>query len=339
MAHPQNAAAEGPLAIFQMLHGAQSTAVLCAAIELGAFAALGDGPLDSGALAERIKCPARSTRILLNALAVLGMVEKKGSTYKLAPLAEQHLVPGRPAYFGDMAGIIGSDVMWTGLSRFADAVRHDGSILERHAETPKHPFWETFARASRPIALAGSAALEELVLEFVRSRKGPRMLDVASGSGIYSYSMVKNHPNLEATLLDWPNVLAESKSWADKLGADPKRVRYLEGDLFSTEFGGPYDLVLMSNIFHHFDRPTCLALARKAAGAVQPGGKLVVQEFLTDDDDRSGVMFSVTMLAWTRKGEAYGAADYTKWFAEAGFGATTVHRMPGMPTAFLVADR
>jgi ubiquinone/menaquinone biosynthesis C-methylase UbiE len=338
MGNPQMQA-QGPAAIFQMLNAAQATAVLSAAVELDAFTPLAEGPLDANAVAERIKCPPRSTRILLNALAVLGLVEKQGAKYKLSPLADQHLVRGRPMYFGDSTGILSHPMMWNGLSRFAEAVRHDGTVQEAHAETPKHPFWEVFAKSSGSMSHGAAMALDAIVGDFVTSRENPRMLDVAAGSGIYGYTMVKNHANLSLTTLDWPNVLAESKTWADKMGIDKARVRYVEGNLFDTEFGGPYDLVLMSHIYHHFDPPTCLALTRKAAKALAPGGKLVVHEFLSDEDNAPGVMFSVTMLVWTRHGEAYGAADYKKWFAEAGLKGSTVHPSLGMPTTFLMAER
>jgi len=333
-----HAAPQGPAAVFQMLNAAQATAVLSAAIELNVFGKLAEGALDAEAVAQRIGCPARTTRILLDALCVLGLAARAAGTYRLTDMSATHLVPGKPMYAGDIAGILASPLMWSGMSRLADAVRSGGSVLPEHAETPRNPFWETFAKSSGSMAFAAAPALDAVLTHWIASKKTVRMLDIAAGSGIYGFALVEKHPNVELTALDWPNVLVQTKDWARRLHVDPKRVTYLEGNLFDVAYGGPYDLILLSHVYHHFDPPTCAALTRKVHGALAPGGRVVVQDFLTDQDNPPGVMFSVTMLAWTRKGEAYAAADYRKWFTESGFKAPTVHAASGMSTTFLVAE-
>jgi C-methyltransferase len=290
-------------------------------------------------VAERIGCPVRSTRILLNALAVVGLVAKEGKKYRLTLAAEAHLVPGKPMYVGDFAGIAGNPVMWQGLSRLAEAVRSGGSVLADHAETPRHPFWETFAQSSGSMAFPASTALEGLLHDWIAARPRVRVLDIAAGSGLYGFALAQKHPYVELTSLDWPNVLVETRRWADRLGVDAKRVRYLEGNLFDVDYGGPYDLVLMSHIYHHFDPPTCQALTNKVAQALAPGGRVAVHDFLVDDDNPGAAMFAVTMLIWTRKGEAYAADDYRGWFTAAGLTPPAVHASAGTPTSFLLSDK
>ena len=41
--------------------------------------------------------------------------------------------------------------------------------------------------------------------------------------------------------------------------------------LFFDDWGGPYDVVLLTNFLHHFDLPTCERLAGKAHAALAPG--------------------------------------------------------------------
>ena len=331
---------QGPNAIFQMLNAAQATAVLCSSIELNVFAILSGGALDAEAVAGKINCPARSTRILLEALTVIGLATKDGGKYRLTPMAEEHLVPGRQMYVGDMSGILGSPMMWTGLSRMAEAVRNDGSILSEHAETPSAPFWETFAKSSGSMAMGASLALEAQLHDWTAKRGTKvRVLDVAAGSGIYGYAFVQKNPNVELTTLDWPNVIAESKQWARKLNVDSRRVRYLEGSLFDVDYGGPYDLILMSHIYHHFDAQTCMSLTHKVAKALAPGGRVAIHEFLSDSEHPGGKMFSLTMLVWSQKGETYGEKDYRAWLAEAGLKTVNAHVAPGMPTGIVIGEK
>ena len=333
------AALEGPQAIMQMFQAAHATAVLCSACELAVFAQLGDGAKDAAAVAKRIQCPERSTRILLDALVALDLLRKERETYRLAPLAEAHLVPGTPMYMGDFAGLIGHPALWGGLGRLADAVRAGGTVLAEHAETPKHPFWETFARSSASLAGPAAMVLEGLLHDWIASRPRVRVLDIAAGSGIYGYTLLRSHANVELTALDWPNVLVETRKWAGRLGVDTSRVKYLEGSLFDVDYRGPYDLILLSHVYHHFEPPTCRALTRKVAAALAPGGRVAVHDFLAGDDNPGAAMFSVVMLVWTRKGEAYSADDYREWLGESGLKPLGVHANTAMPTSFVIAEK
>ena len=340
MSHPTSPP-EGPAAIIQMLQAAQVTAILNAGIQLGVFAALAGGAGRSAAeVGERVHCPARSTRILLDALAIAGLVTKEADAYRLTPLAEEHLVPGKPMYAGDAAGIFGSPMVWSAMSRLAEAVKSGGTVLAEHAETPKNPFWETFAQSSASMAFPAAMALDAILGDYLASRPKARVLDIAAGSGIYGYTLARRD-NVELTLLDWPNVLARTREWGQRLGADMRRVKFLEGNLFDLDYGGPYDVILLSHVYHHFDAETCLALTRKVAGALGGGGRVAVQEFVSSPDlsNPAATMFSVIMLAWTRKGEAYAAADYARWFAAAGLKAPSIHPVGGMPTSWLVTQK
>src|SRR5689334_13521679 len=60
------AALSGPAAIFQMLNAAQVTAVLGSAIELDVFSQLDSGASTAEAVADRVSCPVRGIRILLD---------------------------------------------------------------------------------------------------------------------------------------------------------------------------------------------------------------------------------------------------------------------------------
>ncbi len=332
---------QGIATLMQMFQGAQVTAVLSAGVQLGVFSALAGGAERSAAeVAERVHCPKRSTRILLDALAVLGLVAKERDVYRLTELAEEHLVPGKPMCVGDAAGIFASSIMWTGMSRLAEAVKSGGTILAEHAETPKHPFWETFAQSSAWMAFPAASALDAIVGDYLASKLKARVLDIAAGSGIYGYTLAKRQ-NVELTLLDWPNVLAQTREWGKRLGADMGRVKFLAGNLFEIDYGGPHDLILLSNVYHHFDSNTCLALTHKVTEALAPGGRIAVQEFVVSPDlsNQFATMFSIVMLVWTKKGEAYAEADYSRWFKAAGLKAPTLHAMAGMPTSWLVTEK
>src|SRR5689334_2802803 len=128
-AHPEAQSLE---AILRLLQGAQVSAIVSAAIELDVFSAiLGDGS-SVERVAERIGCPARSTRMLLDALAALALIERDGTAFRLSSAASTHLVRGLPTYIGDAANILCSPVRWAGMRELAGAIRSGGSILDEH---------------------------------------------------------------------------------------------------------------------------------------------------------------------------------------------------------------
>jgi ubiquinone/menaquinone biosynthesis C-methylase UbiE len=331
--------ATSPAALLQMMQAHHVTAVLAAAIDLGVFGAIHRGSRDAAAIAEAIGCPERTTNIVVEALVALGLLEKQSAGYELTPTAAEFLVPGGPRYLGDMANMMASTHIWQALSTLKDAVRAGGSVLPEHAETPRLPFWEVFAKNTTGLSMPGAMAIRGLLGPWLEARKAPSLLDVAAGSGTYGLTLVKEISSLRATLLDWPNVLAETRQWAERFGVDRDRVSYLEGNLFETDFGGPYDVVLMSQIFHHFEPAVCQSLAKKAAAALKPDGKLVIHDFLIDGDNPAARMFAVTMLGTTKKGESFSSDDYRRWCAAAGLTAFEVRTPPGLPTSIVVAQR
>ncbi|MCC7537713.1 MAG: methyltransferase domain-containing protein, partial [Deltaproteobacteria bacterium] len=304
-------AGPGPEHLMQLMQGVQASGIYKAAVELDVFSKIAAGAKTAPELARAIECPERSTRILLDAAAALGLLAKSGGTYALTPATETFLVRGKPTFMGDLVNVFSNPMMWSASHRLADAVRADGTVLDQHAETPEHSFWEQFARSTAAIAMPAAMAMEGMLDDWLGRRERVRVLDVAAGSGLYGFTLARR-PNVELTSLDWPNVLEETKRWGARLGLDASRVRYLPGNLFEVDYGGPYDLVLMSHVYHHFDEPTCAGLTKRVAAALAPGGRLAIHDFLYDPELRNpmGALFAATMLMWTRSGGTYGAHQY-----------------------------
>jgi cyclopropane fatty-acyl-phospholipid synthase-like methyltransferase len=130
---------------------------------------------------------------------------------------------------------------------------------------------------------------------------------------------------------------------AGRLGV-ADRMHGLSGDMFTTDLGGPYDLVLITNVLHHFSVAKAEELLRRAAEVTRPGGKVAIVGFVTDKDhspvtDRQAHMFSLLMLAWTAEGEVHTADDYRTMLGSAGYGDFTAHLVPGLPAQIMVAIR
>jgi 2-polyprenyl-3-methyl-5-hydroxy-6-metoxy-1,4-benzoquinol methylase len=327
-----------PEPLMQMMQGMHVTAILQAGVQLGIFDHIADGNTDAATIAVLAGADERGTRILLDALAALQLLDKDGG-YRLSPLADAFLVSSRPNYFGGMIDILDSDLFWQAFSRFGEAVRQGGTILDRHAEIPENEFWETFAGSSAGIAVPASHALAQTLQPWATQRESLKVLDIACGSGQFGLALAGRYPQARVTLLDWPNVLTHTRRNVEKTGLD-ERISYIAGDVFDVPLGGPYDLIVASHVFHHFTEQRCLDLLRRLAAALTPGGRLAIHDITATGhrpaDEPFPALFSALMLAWTQHGEAYPLATYQRLLAKAGFSAPDVSDSLGLPARFLI---
>ena len=125
---------------------------------------------------------------------------------------------------------------------------------------PENPVWVEFAHSMAPMmAPDGRAARSDCA----GGRTGPLpVLDVAAGHGLFGIEVAKQNPEARVVALDWAPVLEVAQANARNAGVDD-RYESSPGSAFEVEYGGPYDIVLLTNFLHHFDPPTCVGLLKK----------------------------------------------------------------------------
>jgi len=157
-----------------------------------------------------------------------------------------------------------------------------------------------------------------------------RVLDVAAGHGLFGITIATRYPKAHVTALDWPSVLGVAEENARRAGI-AERYALCPGSAFDVAWGGPYDIVLLTNFLHHFDVPTCEQLTAKAYAALAPGGRAVTLEIIPEPDritPPSTATFALTMLASTAHGDAYTFAELENMFAHAGFARSEFRPLP-----------
>lgn len=152
-----------------------------------------------------------------------------------------------------------------------------------------------------------------------RLSDGAAVLDLGGGHGRYARLLAER--GCTVTLLDLPIVVELAR---ERHG---EALRYLTGDFHTAELGGPYDAALLSNIVHGEPPEACAALVARLFAALAPGGQLVLKDMFIDEqgrDPENAVMFGVTMLYYTQRGQSYTVADVRAWCAAAGFASVEV---------------
>src|SRR5258708_34540759 len=124
--------------------------------------------------------------------------------------------------------------------------------------------------------------------------------------------MPKKNPQAKIVPVDGPVVLKVAKQTARAAGVS-SRYTARAGSAFDADLGEGYDFALLTNIFHHFDKPTCEKLMRRVHAALKPGGRAITLEFVPNEDrvtPPTAAAFSLIMLANTNADDTYTCTEH-----------------------------
>jgi 2-polyprenyl-3-methyl-5-hydroxy-6-metoxy-1,4-benzoquinol methylase len=337
-----DSAQPSPVLFFETMNAYQRTAVLKGAIELDLFTAISEGAATAIELAKRCKASGRGIRILCDYLTVIGFLTKQGDRYGLTPDAAMFLDRRSPAYLGTATRFLASPTSYDAFRNVAETVRKGTTILAGEGMTePEHPQWVEFARGMAPLMHVPAEGIAGILgAKDAAGASGKwKVLDIAAGHGMFGITLAKHNPKAEITALDWRNVLEVAKENAQAAGV-AERYHTIAGSAFEAEMGTGYDVVLLTNILHHFDVATCESLLGRVHATLAPGGRAAILEFVPNDDRVSppqAATFSMMMLGMTPAGDAYTFRELENMCRNAGFARAQLHPLDPHPEAVVVA--
>lgn len=245
--------------------------MVMAGAELKVFDALSARPLTGEEVASACRTAAAPTALLLDALAASGYLRLKGGRFALTRRARPWLIDADPSSVRDK--LLLQIIEWRWLQTLEDFVR-TGRPLDFHS-TMTAEERSLYHRSMR--ALAGVAG-SEVANRIPMPPAARRMLDLGGSHGHFAAEICRRHSAVFADVMDLPDAIEASAPLlaAEGLG---DRLVHRPGDAMTACLGvEQYDLVLMSNLAHHFDAEQNRELARRVARALRPGGVFVIQE-------------------------------------------------------------
>ena len=323
-----------------MLVGYRGAKAVLAAVELGLIRVLDQTDGRASSVARRARVSERGAEILLDAVAGLGFIRKKGGRYFSTPFSRDWLHPeGRHSLAANLRTIELLSPAYAGL---AAAARRGRAVLGLKALLERRPeFVSTYIGGMAGIARRPA----EQLAEALDLRGVSAILDVGGGPGLFSLAMLERAPGARATILDLPETLRHTRRFV-RASPFAGRVRLRPGDYRRAGFGADaFDLVLLSHVTHDESPETNAAFLRRARKALRTGGRVVIHDYMLGKDRLSplfGALFSVHLMAYTAAGRAYSEDEYRSWLRAAGFAKPRrIELMAGSPTASvaLVAGR
>jgi len=316
-----------PEKVLQLITGAWATSILGGAARHGIFTALEGNPDSAENLAKKTQISLRGAQALLDGLTGLGLLTLADGRYQNSPEASAFLVKGKPSYLGAMAEVFLEDFgTW---QKLPEAVKTGLPSAPSDTDVADNPFWHQLV----PAIAALSLPVAQMAAERLGIAKAGRVswLDVGGGSGVWSAVWLGANKQATGVQLDWPNVNRVGREYVAQFGV-ADRFQNIDGDFHTADFGsGKYDFAIYAHIAHMEPPADNVATFRKFRKALKPGGTLVVNDFILNDD-RTGhpfaMLFAAQMLVVTKNGFTYRKSDYRAWLNEAGFNSVEIVPTP-----------
>jgi len=289
--------------------------VLLTAAELDVFTPLARESLTFEEVAARVGGDLRGIRILLDALAGMGLLVKENARYRCEGEVAAALSSDSPTSVRPM--LMHSNALWgrwSLLTEIARGARPSGNPLTA-AHRPEER--EAFIGAMHAVSQGRAPA----VVEAVQPGAARHLVDVGGASGTYTEAFLRACPEMRATIFDLPPVVEMARKRLTPTGL-LSRITLVAGDFLVDPIPGGHDLALLSAIIHQNSPEQNLALYRNCFGGLVPGGRIVVRDHILDEtrtQPPAGALFAVNMLTATDGGDCYTFDEIRQGLEAAGF--------------------
>lgn len=311
-----------PADLLQLSGGYWSVCALHAGVELDAFSPLAERPHTAEELASRLSCSSRGMAMLLDALAALALLEKRGDAFVATPFSADYLARTSPNYLGYI--IRHHHHLMAGWARLEASVKSGGPLGERISHGNDAEARESFEMGMFNLAMQ----IAPRIVPQIDLAGRHRLLDLGGGPGTYAIHFCQRNPELTAVVYDLPSTRPFAETTIARFGLTD-RISFADGDFITQGIEGRFDVAWLSHILHSEGGRGCAIILEKAMAALEPDGLILIQEFILDDSKDGPLfpaLFSLNMLLGTPAGQAYSQGELTKMLSQAG--ATDVRRLP-----------
>lgn len=293
--------------------GYRAAQILFTACRLDVFELIGEKGKTLDQITEHLRSDSRGTRILLDALAGLGLLVTRNGRYHNSELALERLTLSSQG--SRLSHLLHSARLYERWAGLFDAVMTGRPTPEERIDSRiasgKTAFAKAMADSARQTAALTAACFD---LEGVST-----LLDIGGGPGLYAIEFARRRPELKVSILDDAETLrvAERNLAASGLG---ERVRLLPGNAHADDLCGPYDFIFISNVVHIYSADRNRELVLRCATSLNPGGRLALKDFFLQENEGTGksgplwnLLFAANMLVGTEEGDCYTEEEVGTW--------------------------
>lgn len=312
-----------PAPLIDLMEGFRRSKTLFAALKLGVFDLLAEGPLEAHEVAGRLNANQDAVLRLLEACVGLNLLEVRDGKFANAPLADVYLrqssesaLTGYMLYSNDALYPMWAhleDAIREGAPRWAQTFGWDAPIFEHFFSTPEK--LHTFTMGMHGLGVWTSPA----VVRMFDLSRFHTLADLGGATGHLVIAACEAWPDLHGIVFDFGKVLRIA---GEQIAKSPvaERISVHAGDFFKDDLPAA-DLFALGRILHDWPEEKIRLLLRRIYDRLpRGGGVLIAEKHLYED--RSGPvdaqMQSLNMLVCT-EGKERSVSEYRVLLVEAGF--------------------
>jgi ubiquinone/menaquinone biosynthesis C-methylase UbiE len=264
------------------------------------------------------------TKVLLDSLVTLGLVEKTGESYTVSNV--MNLLTGNyqnlsSEYWAHLPTLLKSGTPFKRM----DTVENSEKEYQVQVKSLE---WMMTPCAELTVEIISKLHPEKKIKDAAIN-----VLDVGAGSGVWSFNFLYANPNANCTLADWPAVLKVAKETSEKNKIDT-RVSYIEGNFHQSDFGVPrFDYAILGNVTHIQTPEENKRIFKKIYDTLLPGGRLIILDSYgkVEEGALARSLYQMGLTIRTVQGKVYVPSELEPWLKEVGFTSFEFHSLDVVP--------
>jgi hypothetical protein len=229
---------------------------------------------------------------------------------------------------------------WLTWGRFPDAVRTGrDQIHAAHGVDTIFSFMaanadeaQLFTESMQNLGAAEAADITDVL----DTRDVGFALDVGGANGSIVRALMRANPDLRGGVYDLAHVAADAERAARDDGLEG-RFSAIGGDFF--EWVPPADLYILKYVLHDWTDDECVRILKNCRAAVEPGGRVVIMDYLVDAGNPFAALMDLNMLVVSVGGRERDLAEFDALLLAAGLRRTKIGRAGALAVIETVATR
>ncbi|HLJ44996.1 MAG TPA: methyltransferase [Bryobacteraceae bacterium] len=313
-----NVAAATPIALedafYDLLAGGAKYLLLLSALDLQLPALLSGRAVPADEIVASLQLEPHRGRKWLHALKLTGLIVDTGSGYSNSPNVEALFGPYSGGWFHNE---FVRYFRYSASQELVGVLR--GGPVGYEVRYPPQDWNDVVLLHEwmRNTAISTLFTIER----HVDFRQVSKLLDVGGGDGTMATILATRYPNLSITVFNIPAAVALTESRIAEAGVTG-RVNTVAGDFRTNDpFPQGYDMVMFSRVMADWPPEVCRSLMLKSKEALNPQGKLVICEPLSDQNEALAVAWEHSYIPYDDFGLCCykPLSMYEKMLREAGF--------------------
>jgi hypothetical protein len=308
--------------LLNLVHGYNVSQTIYVAAKLGIADLLAAGPKSAEALADTTHTKAPALFRVLRALSSIGIFERQGDLFALAPLGEL-LRSDRPDSLRAAATLFNEEP-YRAHAELLNTVRTGETAFNRLYGMGHFEYLETHPEAAETFNSAMvqmTRRLNDDITRLYDFAEGELVVDVGGGYGRLVAGILAANLGVQGAVFDLASAVAGAPALMQAAGV-ADRCEVIVGDMFDN-MPISADVYVLKSVIHDWDDERCETILRNIRKSIRPDGKLLLVERLIDDGNEPcwGKFVDLVMLV-VSGGRERTVAEYTSMYAASGFKLT-----------------